>query len=83
MADFNHIERWLLPKLAARGLSIERFAREVGVTRTSVYYYLSDHNRPTTQTMARMCKFLSVPLEDGLKQYTPRSRQSLSGYGRS
>jgi len=70
--NLNNIQVWLEPKLAAAGLSVERFARMCRVSRTSMYFYLIDTSRPTEQTMVRMCHVLGVPLEEGLAQYTPK-----------
>jgi len=70
--DFNHLKEWLEPKLAAKGLTPEKFAYECGITRAAVYFYLADTNRPSVQVMVRMCRVLGVPLEEGLRQYSPR-----------
>ena len=74
MKDFNYIKEWLMPKLDAKGISVEALANAVGVTRGAIYFYLDDTCRPETQTMARICQFLGVPLEEGLKQFTPKKR---------
>jgi transcriptional regulator with XRE-family HTH domain len=70
--DYNNIRKWLEPLLAERRLSVENFARLIDVTRTAVYNYLNDANRPDEQTMVRMCRVLGRPLEEGLATYTPR-----------
>lgn len=70
--DFNNIGPWLLPKLEKMGLSLEQFANLVGVTRTMLYNYINDTNRPSTQTMSRICNILEVPLIEGLQQYTEK-----------
>jgi len=70
--DFNKISEWLLPILESRGLSVEQLANSTGVTRASIYHWLTDRNRPRTQAMARICRFLNVPFEEGLAQFTPR-----------
>jgi transcriptional regulator with XRE-family HTH domain len=70
--DFNHIQRWLDPKLKQMGLSVERFARLSDLSRSAVYFYRNDQDRPTEETMARMCRVLGVPLCEGLSQYTPK-----------
>ena len=78
--DFNRIREWLTPLLQERGLSVERFANEVGLTRTSVYRYMNDEKRPDSDSMARMCHFLGRPLEEGLQQYTPRIEGRPKGF---
>lgn len=70
--DFNHLKEWLPPLIAAKELSFERFARECGITRAMIYYYIADRYRPESTTMIRMCQVLGVPAEEGLAQYSPR-----------
>lgn len=72
MKDFNNIREWLLPKLADRQQTIENFARECGLSRASVYFYLTDKTRPESTTMKVMCDVLGVSFEEGLAQYSPR-----------
>ena len=72
MEDFNNIKDWIVPLLEQKGLSLENFAREVGVSRASIYFYMTDKTRPTSVTMKKMCDVLEVPFEEGLAQYTPR-----------
>jgi transcriptional regulator with XRE-family HTH domain len=69
--DYNRIKQWLDPKLKEKGLSVEAFARQCGLTRTSIYFFRADKNRPNEQTMIRMCQVLGVPAEEGFAQYTP------------
>jgi transcriptional regulator with XRE-family HTH domain len=71
---FNHLGEWLPPLLAANNLSVEELANETGLTRASIYFYLTDQTRPTEENMVRICHALGVPLIEGLKQYTPRKR---------
>ncbi|MGH9403530.1 MAG: helix-turn-helix domain-containing protein [Terriglobia bacterium] len=61
-------------------MSVENFAREVGVVRASIYFYISDRCRPSSMVMARMCHVLGVPFEEGLAQYTPRKAGRPKGY---
>jgi transcriptional regulator with XRE-family HTH domain len=49
-------------------------AKRIKTGRTTIYNWLSDQRRPTEETMARVCRELKVPLEEGLRQYTPRPR---------
>ena len=69
-ADYNHIKQWLDPLLEQMGLSVEAFANRCDLTRTAIYFYRADKNRPDEQTMIRMCRVLGVPAEQGLAQYT-------------
>lgn len=70
--DFNNLEVWLKPKIEALNLSVEGFAAKAGVSRASLYFYLKDKSRPSEQAMVKICQTLGVPLEEGLKQYTPK-----------
>jgi transcriptional regulator with XRE-family HTH domain len=53
-------------------MSVEKFAREIGVTRTSVYFYLNNRSRPTRDTLVKICKILGIPMSEGVKICTPR-----------
>jgi DNA-binding XRE family transcriptional regulator len=46
------------------GLSVEKFALAIGVTRTSVYFYLSGKTLPSSNTLHRMAEVLGIPLKD-------------------
>ena len=70
--DFNHIKQWLDPHLERLNLTPELFARKCDLSRSSIYFYREDVSRPTEETMARMCRVLGVPFEEGLAQYTPK-----------
>ena len=72
--DFNRIKEWLMPKLEAMNLSIEEFADATGLTRSSIYNYLCDRNRPDRFAIAKITRVLGVPIEEGLHQYTARPR---------
>lgn len=57
--------------LNLRKLTVERLARASNVTRTAVYNYTKNINRPTIETLRRMCEALDVPVELGLQYCTP------------
>lgn len=78
--DFNNIREWLLPKLETLDLSVEQFSREIGISRASLYFYMNDRARPSTQVMAKICHRVGVPFEEGLAQYTPRKVGRPKGY---
>jgi transcriptional regulator with XRE-family HTH domain len=80
--DYNRIKEWLLPILDSKGISVENFARAVGISRATVYFYMNDRHRPDEQVMAQMCRVLGVPFEEGLRQYTPKKWGRPSGSGR-
>lgn len=58
--DFNNLKQWLLPKLEARRMSVEDLAVESGVSRRSIYGWMDDTARPTTQKMAKIVHTLSA-----------------------
>ncbi len=80
MQDFSHIKEWILPLADKKGISLERLGRAAGISRASVYHYMSDRSRPDSQTMMRICDALGVPHEEGLAQYTPRKEGRPKGY---
>lgn len=94
--DFNNINKWLGQKLAERGVSVEQLANIAGLSKASLYFYMTDRRRPDEQAMAKICHALSglmvtdlsgntfmqeVPFEEGLRQYTPRKRGRPHGSG--
>jgi transcriptional regulator with XRE-family HTH domain len=78
--DYNHLKEWLLPKIEKMGLSVEKFSRLAKISRASVYYWFGDVTRPDDQTMARVCQVVGAPLEEGLRQYTPKPEGRRPGY---
>lgn len=74
MSDFNNLEYWMMPLIVKNKLTVETLARKVKVSRSAIYAYFTDRNRPTSQTMLRICHVLGVPFEEGLSQYSPRKR---------
>jgi transcriptional regulator with XRE-family HTH domain len=58
--------------LKTNGLSVEKFSREVGITRTAVYFYLNNRSRPTRDTLVKICKTLGIPMSEGVRICTPR-----------
>jgi transcriptional regulator with XRE-family HTH domain len=83
-ANYNHLRQWLPYQVMKRStLSLEQFAIRVRVGRSTLYGYLNDLIRPSEQVMARICRELHVPLEEGLRQYTPRTAGRPKGSGRT
>jgi transcriptional regulator with XRE-family HTH domain len=78
--DFNSIREWLVPILTQKGISNEQLANDAGLSRASVYFYLSDRARPSEQSMIKICQVLGVPPEEGMRQYTPKKRGRPVGY---
>jgi transcriptional regulator with XRE-family HTH domain len=77
----NNIRQWLEPQLDKNEWSVESFARKCGITRAAIYLFLSGQNTPSEQTMAKMCKALGRPLQEGLSQYTPKPKGRPKGSG--
>lgn len=71
MKEFNNLPEWLSKRIKDKKITVERFAWKVKVSRGSLYYYLNGHSKPSSQVMVRICRELRVPLEEGLKQYSP------------
>jgi DNA-binding phage protein len=59
--------------LKSEGLSVEQFARKLGVSRTMVYFYLEDHSRPTAAALHKICEEVGITYEKGLTYCTPRT----------
>lgn len=81
MNNFNRIKEWLLPLLEERQMSVEDLANEAGITRASIYFYLSDASRPKEGVMIAICRALGRPPEEGLSQYTPKVNGRPRGQG--
>jgi transcriptional regulator with XRE-family HTH domain len=80
--DFSNLLTWLPRQIKRIGLRKEQFAHRVGVSRTTIYRYIYDMDRPTEDTMLKMCRVLEIPLEEGLRQYTPkRNGRPIGGGG--
>lgn len=70
--DFNNLQAWLDTHLNSRQMSVEQLANRSGLSRATIYFYMQDKNRPSANAMARICRVLGVPVEEGMKQFTPR-----------
>jgi transcriptional regulator with XRE-family HTH domain len=70
--DFNNLNEWIPAQLERVGMSVEQLANEAGVSRTAVYRWMYDQDRPTTQNMAKIVHVLKVSLAEGLRQYVPK-----------
>jgi len=74
--NFNNLGKWLPPRMEKRGLTAEKLSQMTGISRSSVYNYLIDACRPSTQTMVKICRVLGEPLEAGR---TTRGQQEFQG----
>lgn len=73
--SFSNLPVWLPAQLKKSGLkSWEQLARKAGIPRASLYFYISDADRPTTASMAKLCKALKVSLAEGLQQFSDKPR---------
>jgi transcriptional regulator with XRE-family HTH domain len=57
--------------LALRKLSVEKLARASNITRTAVYNYINNVNRPTDYVLKSMSEALSIPYAEMLSYCTP------------
>jgi len=53
-------------------MSVEELANKSDLSRSAIYFYMTDKNRPSSQAMARICNVLGVSVEEGMRQFTPR-----------
>ena len=72
VSNFSNLPVWIPEQLMRLGLTKEQLAHRLGVSRTSIYRYIYDMDRPSKDTMLKMCRVMGVPLEEGLRQYTPK-----------
>jgi transcriptional regulator with XRE-family HTH domain len=79
--DFSKLPTWLPRQIKRIGLRKEQFAHRVGVSRTTIYRYIYDMDRPTEDTMLKMCRVLDIPFEEGLRQYVPKKNGRPAGGG--
>lgn len=82
----NNLKDWLIGTeqkpgfLSARengyrgssGMSVEEFALSMGMRRASIYYFMEDANRPSPDTLMKICNRLGVSFGEGLKHVDPR-----------
>lgn len=70
--DFNNLPTWIPQMAAKKGVTIERLGQLSGVSKTAMYNYLYDMDRPSEKTMLKMTRALGIDFEEGLRQYTPK-----------
>ena len=71
-SNFSNLPKWIPRQLKRVGLTKEQLAHRVGVSRTTIYRYIYDMDRPSENTMLNMCRVLDIAFEEGLRQYTPK-----------
>jgi transcriptional regulator with XRE-family HTH domain len=54
--------RYLRDTRIKRRLSVTEIAERVGVTTASIYYWETDHCRPTDANLSALCKVLKLPI---------------------
>lgn len=77
--NFSHLPTWLPKQLRRVGLSAEQLAHEAGVSRTCIYRYIYDQDRPSEKTMLGICRALDITFEEGLRQYSPKKNGAPAG----
>ena len=55
--------RYLRDARIKRRLSVSEIAERVGVTTASIYYWETDHCRPTDANLSALCKALKLPIK--------------------
>jgi transcriptional regulator with XRE-family HTH domain len=55
--------RYLRDARIKRRLSVSEIAERVGVTTASIYYWETDHCRPTDANLSTLCKVLKLPIK--------------------
>jgi DNA-binding phage protein len=63
--DFNNLNVWIPKQLERVGKGVEQLANEAGISRTAIYRWMYDQDRPTTQSMAKIVHVLKVSLSEG------------------
>lgn len=85
--DYNHLGRWLPGQIEKTGMPMFKIANRAGLSRGSVYGWMTDRYRPDSETLL---KFLQVIADltdqdsaklhaEGLRQYTNRPEGRRSG----
>jgi transcriptional regulator with XRE-family HTH domain len=57
--------------LRLRRMSVEQLAQKSGLTRTAIYNYMARADRPTAQSLHRICEALDLTFDQGLEYCTP------------
>src|SRR5258705_8516539 len=78
-ASFSNLPVWIPKQAAKKGITLERLAQLSGISKSAIYRYLYDQDRPSEKTMLKMTRALGIEFEEGLKQYTPNKNGRPSG----
>lgn len=54
------------------GLTVDKLANRSGISRTAIYKWMYDEDRPTEDSMVKLCHALGVNLQEGLREYVPK-----------
>jgi transcriptional regulator with XRE-family HTH domain len=63
LARKPNFSRFLRDARIKRRLSVSETAERVGVTTASIYYWETDHCRPTDANLSALCKVLKLPIK--------------------
>ncbi len=69
----NKLRSWLQQHIEDKQVTVKEFCSLVGLSRSAVYGYMSDLYRPSDYAIAKICKFLEIPVADAQKYYLPRT----------
>lgn len=74
MSDYNNLPVWLTEQLYKNKMSPEQLSKRSKMSRAAIYFYLTGVNRPTTNSLARICNVLGASLEEARRQYVEKKR---------
>ena len=63
MARKPNFARYLREARLKRRLTVSEIAERIGVTTASIYYWETDHCRPTDANLSALCKVLKLPVK--------------------
>jgi transcriptional regulator with XRE-family HTH domain len=71
--DFNNLAKWIPARMKEAGIeTVEKLANRAGLSRTAIYRWFYDQDRPSEDSMLKICRVVGVSLEEGLSQYSPK-----------
>lgn len=68
----NTFPQWFNEKLKAADFTVIKLAYETGLSRTSIYNYLTGINTPSKITLEKLCASINADAEEGFQTYTPK-----------
>jgi transcriptional regulator with XRE-family HTH domain len=72
MEKESYLGPWIKAHMTSLGISAEELGNRVGVSRSAIYYYLNDKDRPRFGIITKICEVFGVPVEEATKLYSER-----------